>query len=133
MTVAELTPSSFPDARVAEPIGTDRVRIRYAEPEVERYRIRLPAPAPREVRVSLEFGKEEGGVWAHIDELDVSAEGEDLRTAFRNVIAATNDWLSYIRDESPDLAPDLAAQERYVALLDAPVFSWFREFRFADE
>jgi hypothetical protein len=134
LTVAELTPSSFPDARIARPVGTDQVRIRYAaEPEVERYRIRLPAPAPREARVSLEFGKEASGIWAHIDELDVSAEGEDLRAAFSNVIAAANDWLSYIRDESPDLAPDLAAQERYVVLLDAPVFSWFREFRFVDE
>ncbi len=71
-------------------------------------------------------------MWAHIEELDVSAEGPDLEKAFRNVLAAARDWLSYINEESPNLAPELADQARYVALLEAPVFSWFREFRFVE-
>jgi hypothetical protein len=132
LTVAELTPSSFPDAEVAEPSGTGSIRFRYAEVDVDRYLVRLPTPAPRALRLSVEFGQEDVGVWAHIDELDVSAEGENLAAAFRNLVGATQAWLSYIRDESPDMAPELAGQERYVALLDAPVFSWFKGFRFAE-
>jgi hypothetical protein len=41
-------------------------------------------------------------------------------------------WLSYLRDEQPDLGPDIAGQARYMPLIDAPVFSWFKSFRFAD-
>ena len=45
---------------------------------------------------------------------------------------AAREWLSYVRDEQPELAPELGDQERYVPLLDAPIFSWFKTFRFAE-
>jgi hypothetical protein len=106
---------------------------RYPENELERYLVRIPAPAPQELRVTLVFGREAEGVWAHIEEFDVSAEGENLYQAFSNVLSAARDWLGYIRDDSPGLAPELADQGRYVALLDAPLFSWFRDIRFADQ
>jgi len=94
--------------------------------------VRLPKSAPRGIRVSLELGMEDAGVWAHIVELDVAAEGENAADAFRAVLAAAREWLSYVRDEQPELAPELGDQERYVPLLDAPVFSWFKSFRFAE-
>jgi hypothetical protein len=126
------TPSEVVSTRVARSIGTGPYDARYKESELHRYRIRIPNPAPAELRVVLTFGQEPEGVWAHIEELDVSAEGEDLYDAFRNVLSAAHDWLGYVRDESPELASELAGQKRYVALLDAPAFSWFREIRFAE-
>ena len=131
--VADVTPSGVPDARSAVDSGTGgSIRVRYAHAELDHYLVRIAPPAPPELRVSVQFGQEEGGVWAHIDEFDVSAEGEHFGEAFRNVVSAAKEWLSYVREEAPDLAPELAKQERYVPLLDAPVFSWFKSFRFVE-
>jgi hypothetical protein len=134
VTTASITPSGVPNREGRPPIGTGRpqVLIRYHQAEVKRYSVRIAQPAPLELQISMELGQEENGVWAHIPELDVSAEGADALEAFRNVLAATRDWLGYVRDEHPELAPELARQERYVPLLDAPVFSWFKSFKFAD-
>ena len=82
--------------------------------------------------MQLEVGHEEGGYWAHIPELDVSAEGLDLDQAFRAVVRAAEEWLSYVRDEQVELSPALQRQAKYVALLDAPQFSWFRRVSFVD-
>jgi hypothetical protein len=128
-----VTPSEVPDTRGRPAVGTRaNVTFRYHQVEMSRYSVPIARPAPSELQVSLELGQEEGGVWAHIPELDISAEGADALEAFRNVLGATRDWLGYLRDEHPQLAGDLAAQERYVALLEAPIFSWFKSFKFAD-
>ena len=91
----------------------------------------LPSPAPHDLRVTLEIGQEEESWWAHFPELDVSGEGDDLLQALAAVYGAAHEWLAYLRDESPELAPGLAEQARYVALLDAPGSSWFKDFRLA--
>lgn len=130
MTSAVVTPSGVP---VAGSHGGAPVRaVALDGIEMTTYRLRLPAPAPPELRVSLELGKEASGVWAHIPEIDVSAEGDDLSDAFYAVIAAAREWLSYVRDGEIELAPELNDQARYVPLLDAPVFSWFRDFSFVE-
>jgi hypothetical protein len=129
---AVITPSGVPNTEDRPATGTQPFRFRYQHAEVKRYSVQIARPAPAELQVSLELGQEDDGVWAHIPELDVSAEGSDANEAFRNVLAATREWLSYVRDEQPELAPELAPQERYVPLLDAPIFSWFKSFKFAD-
>ena|SRR5271154_7356050 len=132
MTVVEFTPSEAPVRfrEVATSSGAAHYEERPQPPRVER--VILPASAPREIQVTLELGKEEAGVWAHIVELDVSAEGADAREAFSAVLSAAREWLAYIRDEQPALAPELGDQQRYVPLLESPVFSWFKTFRFAE-
>ncbi len=67
-----------------------------------------------------------------ISELDVSADGVDLEDAFRNVISAAREWLGYLQDEQPELGAEIASQARYLPLLEAPVFSWFKSFKFVD-
>lgn len=131
MGVAEIIPSGVPGRRFYI-AATSSARVTYRPSKAARYVVRIPAPAPAELQVDLEFGREDGGVWAHVPELDVSAEGSDVNEAFSNVVAAVRDWLSYLRDERPQLAPELEGQQRYVDLLDAPVFSWFKDFRFAE-
>lgn len=131
MSPTLVTPSGVP---LGHTFGGVRSRIAVSHEELEllRYRVRLPKAAPAELRMNLELGREEAGVWAHIPELDVTAEGADVDEAFRAVIAAARDWLDYIREGEAELAPELAEQARYVPLLDAPEFSWFKGFRFAE-
>jgi len=106
-----------------------RSRDQEKRPPMRIERVRLSQAAPPEIRVTLEIGREEAGVWAHIVELDVSGEGADALEAFHAVLGAAREWLAYIRDEQPELAPELGDQQRYVALLESPVFSWFKNFR----
>jgi len=131
MSVAEIIPSGVPGRRSYEYITTSGPAT-YTPSEAARYVVSVPAPAPAELQVSLELGQEEGGVWAHIPEMDLSSEGANVSEAFMNVVSAVRDWLGFIREEGPALSPELAAQARYIELLDAPVFSWFKDFRFAE-
>ncbi len=110
-----------------------RIHLIWSErADMRRYRVSYATPAPHELRLQLQLGTEEDGVWAHIPELDVSAEGESVSEALRNVVSAAREWLTYLREEAPELAPEIAAQERYAALLDAPIFSWFKNVHFAE-
>lgn len=132
MTSALVTPSGVPTSATFDEVPFRLIADDAGGLHLTTYRVHLPAPAPSELRVSLELGREENGVWAHIPELDISAEALDLNEAFYAVIAAAREWLSYIRDDQVELAPELQEQARYVVLLDAPVFSWFRDFSFVD-
>jgi hypothetical protein len=125
-----VTPTGIPSS--ASPDPGRRVTSGAPVHEFIRYQLHLPAPAPANLRVSLRLGKEDDGVWAHIGELDVSAEGANISEAFLNVLAAAREWLAYIRDDEPDLAEDLAAQVQYVRLLEAPPFSWFKTIELAE-
>lgn len=129
--VDQITPSGVPE-RDRPAVGTQTAHIRYRHATHETYVVKIQRAAPHSIRVSIELGREAEGVWAHIPELDVSAEGASVSEAFRNVLSAAREWLTYLDEEGPELAPDLAGQERYKALLHAPVFSWFKSFRFAD-
>ncbi|MFL5941720.1 MAG: hypothetical protein ACJ75L_00455 [Gaiellaceae bacterium] len=113
---------------LAPPVGTRSGEYRYERDtsELISYKLRLPNPAPPELRVTLAGGPEGQGWWMRIDELDITAEGADALEAFRNLLSAARAWLSYLKENEPDLADDLVPQARYVALLEAPVFSWFR-------
>jgi hypothetical protein len=128
MTVADITPSA--PAEYEDRPGITIVRAESTAAPLHRYTVRVPRPAPPSLRVTLQLGQEEAGVWARIIELDVAGEGETLREALEDVLRAARDWLEYLRDEAPELGEDLRDQERFVPLLDAPVFSWFRAFRF---
>lgn len=125
-----VTPSGVPTSATFDEMPLRALPIVAAD--MMTYRVLLPVPAPPELRVTLELGREANGVWAHIPELDVSAEAEDMSGAFYAVIAAARDWLSYVRDDDVELAPELQEQAKYVVLLDAPVFSWFRDFSFVE-
>lgn len=132
MSVIDVTPSGVPGRRALRYVTTSKAPAKYKESGAVRYVVHVPASAPPEIQVQLELGEEEAGVWAHIPELDVSAEGADAAEALSNILCAAREWLAYIREEGPQLAPQLAEQQRYVGLLDAEAFSWFKSFRFAD-
>lgn len=134
MTIADYTPSEAPGA-TDRPTRTEAKSVGYLPPrDAVRFTVRLARPAPPNLRVAIQLGNEEAaGVWARIEELNVTAEGENASEAFSNVVAAARAWLTYLRDEQPALSQDIAPQARYIPLLDAPVFSWFRKFSFADE
>jgi hypothetical protein len=128
LTAATSDPDIFERHAYSERVNTGGTKAMYSRAEMRVERIAIPLSAPPAIRVSLEIGKEAAGFWAHIDELDVSGEGESPKDAFSAVVNAARDWLSYVRDEQPALAGDLEAQRAYIALLDAPIFSWFKSF-----
>ena len=132
MTTAEVTPSQAPGVAYRQTRTEGDAEARYLSHDHVRYTVRLPRAAPPSLRMAIQFGAEPEGIWAHIEELDVSAEGDTAREAFGNVVLAARTWLIYVRDEEPDLADGLVGQRQYVELLDTPVFSWFRKFSFAD-
>ena len=132
MSTVDATPNDLrdrPDSASTDPTG--RMRWQTLAWRGRSERLFLPSPAPPDLRVTLEIGQEEESWWAHIPELDVSGEGDDLLQALAAVYGAAHEWLAYLRDQSPELAPGVAEQARYVALLDAPGSSWFRDFRLA--
>ena len=123
--MTSITPAEIPlPTSPAEPTQPGGYRYVRGE-ELISYRVSFRPVAPARLRVHLELFQEDEGVWARIPELDVSAEGADVKEAFMNVLAAAREWLSYIREEEPSLSDDLLAQARYAALLDSPSFSWF--------
>ena len=108
-------------------------QVHYVENAVVRtVAVKFRKPAPPELGVTVEIVKEEDAYFARIPELDVAGEGVTADAALRAVLDATRAWLEYLRDETLDLADTLEPQRRYVALLDAPVFSWFRRFDFTE-
>ena len=133
MSVLELgTPTHVPRRAIYRSASSpEQPRARYHIVDVNVEHVRLPEPAPQHLQMLIEFGQEEHGVWAHIAELDLSAEGPSLVDALRDVINAAQEWLEYLKEEQPELSPQLVDQARYVALLDAPMYSWFRAFRLA--
>lgn len=128
----DVNPAGVASRRVIRYSSTEQGKtVRYAGSPF-RYVVQVPAPAPAEIQVHLELGAEDNGVWAHIPELDVSAEGAHAAEALGNVVSAARDWLRYIQEEGPQLSDELSSQAQYVALLDAPEFSWFRSVEFAE-
>lgn len=129
MTEATISDPSLFERRVYREVSmTQGSTAAYKEETMRIERVRVPASAPLSIRVSLEIGQEDAGFWAHIDELDVSSEGTTADEAFASVVNAARAWLSYLRDEAPELDPEIIGQRAYVELLDAPLFSWFKAF-----
>ena len=124
-----VTPSdaAAPDA-VPVPTGP-HVQVQYVRAATRTFKVSLPAPAPPNLRLCAHFHEEPEGVWARVDEIDVAAEGESLDEAFRNLIATIRSWLEYLREDAPELTDQLRGQARYLPLLDAPEFSWFRSIK----
>lgn len=113
------------------PTGTEDVVVSYERREAPTsYRLQIPRPAPPELRVTLELGTEGDFIWARIPELDITAEGQTVGEALRNIFSAARAWLEYVRDDQPDLAEELRSQARFTGLLDAPEFSWFKRTTF---
>lgn len=131
MTVVEVTPSAAPRSSPSGQTGFGDIRLvsvlHGVRPEMRRHILRFPVLP--EHRVSLEMGLEDEHAWARIPELDVTAEGEDLNEALKAVFSAAHDWIAYLRDEEPALAPELADQVRYLALLEVPSYTWFKSYR----
>jgi hypothetical protein len=105
-------------------------RLKYSAQTKVRMQRLLVYSAPPRLQVSLEIGPEgEEAAWARIPELDITAEGDDMSKALQGVVDAARNWLAYLREQEPELAPELVGQKRYVGLLDVPPYGWFRSYR----
>ncbi len=90
------------------------------------YSVIAPKAPPRDLLLSVEIAQENGVFYMRASEVDVSVEGDGPTEALRDLGESVRDWLEYLQEEEPALAPDLEGQRRYIALLDFDPLTWFR-------
>jgi len=100
-------------------------RFRYVSVVEPSYGAPVPEQPPREVLLDLVISLDSDVVAIVAPDLDIAVEEKDVGQAFVAIIGAITEWLEYLRDEAPSLAPDLASQSRYVRLLDYDPGTWF--------
>lgn len=81
---------------------------------------------PDELLLSVEIVQENNVFYMRAIEVDVSVEEEHPGDVLRSLRNSVKDWLEYLAEENPILAPDMESQRRYVALLDFDPLTWFR-------
>jgi len=109
------------------PLDGSRVRVRY-DVAVAGHVFGVPVPArpPAELLLDVEVKVEAGIVCLTALDLDVAVEGRSYPEAFIELISAVEDWLEYLRDETPKLTSEIEAQPRYVGLLGYAPGTWFK-------
>jgi hypothetical protein len=121
-------------AEVSEPRGTFKNggthHIRYKAPEAVRtFNVSMPPQPPEDLRLGLEVVFESGVVYMRAAEVDVSTEAETPFEATRSLVGGIREWLMFLREEQPNVAPNLEPQLRYVELLDYSSVTWFKPVR----
>lgn len=129
-----MSPSYIPAGGIAEraapettPFGGSRIRYRYlSEPAAGVFLIRVPIRPPADVLLDVVMSEENGTVAMNAVDLDVAVEEKDHASAVLQLMDAVQDWLEYLRDEAPELAPELVSQRRFVELLEYDRGTWFK-------
>ncbi len=105
----------------------ETLSVRYRPREVPRaFSIPLPATPPDDLLLDVEAAVEGRTVFMNARELGVSVEADGAYAALAVLIESIGEWLEYLREENPRLAPELEQQRRYVELLDYEPVTWFR-------
>jgi predicted RNase H-like HicB family nuclease len=83
-------------------------------------------------RLSVVMRQGEGGWIARAPQLDALGHGETMLAAVQNLLDAVAEYLEFLRDDEPELAPDIAHHLDYLLLLKVPRMSWFGSVSFPD-
>ncbi|HXA54221.1 MAG TPA: hypothetical protein VNV37_05035 [Solirubrobacteraceae bacterium] len=125
----------------------DEVRV-IAPSDDQEIRLQYPANVPRPSeagqprssgyviatgkRLSVVMRQSEGGWIARTPELDALGHGGTMDAAIQNLLDAAAEYLEFLRDDEPELAPDIAHHLDYLLLLKVPRMSWFGSVSFPD-
>jgi predicted RNase H-like HicB family nuclease len=100
--------------------------FRYARPVPERtgasYSVLL---GTRGMPLSVILRRSEHGWVALAHELDELGHGETLAEALASLHDSVEQYLEFLRDDQPALAPAIAQHAMFVGLLDTPPELWF--------
>lgn len=80
---------------------------------------------PDGLLLSVELAFEGEAVYMRAVEVDISTEGETPDEALESLVGSVREWLEFLHEERPDLAPDLEPQRRYTRLLRYSPSTWF--------
>lgn len=116
----------------SEPEGTQsaggQTFFRYSPRKESRgFRIAVPATPPEHLLLDVEASVESDVVFMSAVDLEVSVEAENAYVALAELIESIQEWLEYLREDSPRLTEELEHQRQYVALLDFEPITWFRQ------
>jgi predicted RNase H-like HicB family nuclease len=101
--------------------GHRTITIRYARPEP----VSGSYPVAVSARLRAVLRRSEEGWIARAPELDALGHGETWESALENLRDSVEQYLEFIRDDQPRLAPAIAHHAAFVGLLDTPWESWF--------
>jgi predicted RNase H-like HicB family nuclease len=118
---------------ISDDAGLELVRLPGV---VQSLALHYPRPAPPEPptssyavymspRLSALVRPGEAGWIAEAPDLDGLGHGATVRAALEDLAESIEQYLEYLRDDSPELAPAIAHHRAYVELLDTPHELWF--------
>jgi hypothetical protein len=110
------------DVVESEPVGVSRAALRYPRPEPVENSYPIPLFS---FRLSAKVRRSESGWIALEAEVDEIGHGATWMAALDNLRDRVEQYLEFLRDDKPKLAPDIAHHADYIALLDTPRDLWF--------
>lgn len=97
--------------------------LRYGRPELEPNSTSYPVVLGPRLRATVCQSEQ---VWiASAPELNALGHGETAEAALDSLCDAVEQYLEYLRDDKPKLAPEIARHADYIKLLDSPRGLWF--------
>jgi hypothetical protein len=109
------------------PYQGDRFSVHYSPSRVVStiFNVEATARPPEDLLLGMEVTFENGAYSVRAVEVDVIVEEETPQEAYHSLLETVKDWLEYLDEENPDLAPDLEPQRRYTRLLRYEPYTWF--------
>lgn len=83
-------------------------------------------------RVSAVVRRSERGWIASAHDLNALGYGDSGSAALNDLAESIKQYLEFLRDDEPDLAPAISHHADYVGLLDTPQRSWFASVSVVD-
>lgn len=108
------------------PYDGERYSIRYNRAKaVLAFSVEASTAPPKNLLLDIEVESANGAYSLRAVQVDVTVEEEEPQDAFLSLTEAVKEWLEYLQDEDPALAPDLEPQRRYTYLLRYEPHTWF--------
>ncbi len=115
------------------PYDGERYSIRYDRVgAVQAFRVEASVAPPESLLLDIEVVSENDAYSLRAVQVDVTVEEEEPQDAFVSLTDAVREWLEYLQDEDPVLAPDLEPQRRYTRLLRYAPHTWFGRLLIGD-
>jgi hypothetical protein len=109
------------------PYRGDRFSVRYGPSGgiSTTFNVEASVRPPEDLLLGMEVAFENGAYSVRAVEVDVVVEEETPQEAYHSLLETVKDWLEYLDEEQPELAPDLEPQRRYTRLLRYEPYTWF--------
>jgi predicted RNase H-like HicB family nuclease len=120
LVAGSLTEVEDPELKIVTEDDLD-INLRYSRPAQSDNSYSVPLTG--RLRALLRRG--EAGWIAHAPELDALGHGETPQAALTNLQDSVEQYLEFLRDDKPALAPEISRHAAFVVLLSVPPGLWF--------